>query len=72
MLGRESLETGALSHPLTVSHHGSHLITDKEFLCHVLHMLQGVRSGQRAALFDPGAGFPRGGEKMERATLLFI
>lgn len=63
---------GGVTHPLAVSHHGRHLITDQEFLCHVLHMLQGVRPGQRAALFDPGAGFPRGGEEMERATLLFI
>lgn len=68
MLARESLET----HPLTVSHHSSHFISDKEFLCHVLHVLQGVGPGQSAALFDPRAGFPRGGEEMERATLLFI
>lgn len=61
-----------VTHPLTVSDHSSHLISDQEFLRHVLHMLQGVRSGQRAALFDPGAGFPRGGEEMERSTLLFI
>lgn len=60
------------THPLTVPHHSSHLISDQEFLRHVLHMLQGVGSCQRATLFDPGAGFPRGGEELERATLLFI
>lgn len=35
-------------------------------------MLQGVGSEQRAAVFDPSTGFPRGGKEMEGTALLLI
>ena len=60
------------AHPPTVSHHSSHFVLAEQLLRHVLHVLQGVWSGLRAAVFDPGTGFPRGGQELEGATPLLI
>jgi len=60
------------THPPTVSHHGRHLVLAEQFLCHVLHMLQGLLSGQRAAVFNPSTGFSQGGQELEGTTPLLI
>lgn len=60
------------TYPPAVSHHSSDLIVDEEFLCHVLHMLQGFRLQQRAAVFNPSTGFPRGGQQLEGTTSLLF
>lgn len=62
--GNFSLET----HSPTVSHHSSHLILTEQFLCHVLHVLQDLESGQWAA----SSGFPRGGQEVEWASPFLI
>lgn len=62
--GNFSLET----HSPTVSHHRGHLILTEQFLCHVLHVLQDLESGQWAA----SSGFPRGGQEVEWAPPFLI
>lgn len=54
--------------PPTVSHHRCCLVVCEQFHGRVLHMLQGLGSGQPSAFFNPSRRILQSGQELDRTA----
>lgn len=58
--------------PSTVSHHCCCLVVCEQFHGRVLHMLQGLGSGQPSAFFNPSRRILQSGQELDRKAWLLV